>query len=107
MSNPGASILRDGYFHYFDPGNVPLITIPPNGTGTFHVGWFFQNARGRWERDDEAAKVFLLKGKYKIRIMFRNVFPKAALYDVNISELKYLDVWTGKMESPEITIEVN
>jgi hypothetical protein len=107
MSNPGASILRDGYFHYFDPGNVPLITIPPNGTGTFHVGWFFQNARGRWERDDEAAKVFLLKGKYKIRIMFRNVFPRAALYDVNISELKYLDVWTGKMESPEITIEVN
>jgi hypothetical protein len=99
-------VLRDGYFHYFDPGNVPLITIPPNGTGTFHVGWFFQNARGRWERDDEAAKVFLLKGKYKIRIMFRNVFPRAALYDVNISELKYLDVWTGKMESPEITIEV-
>jgi hypothetical protein len=99
-------VLRDGYFHYFDPGNVPLITIPPNGTGTFEVGWFFQNARGRWEQDDEAAKVFLLKGKYKIRILLRNVFPKAALYDKDAGESKFTDVWTGELESAEITIEV-
>lgn len=99
-------ILRDGYLHYFDPGNVPLITIPPNGTGTFDVGWFFQNARGRWEQDDEAAKVFLLKGKYKIRILLRNVFPKAALYDESTKGRKFTDVWTGEVESAEITIEV-
>jgi hypothetical protein len=99
-------ILRDGYFHYFDPGNVPLITIPPNGTGTIAVGWFFQNARGRWEQDDQAAKVFLLKGKYKISILLRNAFPKAALYYANTKESKFTDVWTGEMESPEITIEV-
>jgi hypothetical protein len=99
-------ILRDGYFHYFDPDNVSLITIPPNGTGTFDVGWFFQNARGRWEHDDEAAKVFLLKGKYKIRILFRNVFPKAALYYNDTRESKFTDVWTGEMESEEITVEV-
>ena len=99
-------ILRDGYLHYFDPGNVPLITIPPNGTGTFDVGWFFPNARGRWEQDDEAAKVFLLKGKYKIRIRLRNVFPKAALYDENTRSSKLMDVWTGEIESAEITIEV-
>lgn len=99
-------LLRDGYFHYFDPGNVPLITIPPNGTGTFDVGWFFQNARGRWEQDDEAAMVFLLKGTYKVRILLRNVFPMAALYDVNSKEIKFTDVWTGEMESEEIVIEV-
>jgi hypothetical protein len=100
-------VLRDGYSHYFDPGNVPLITIPPNGTGTFDVGWFFQNARGRWEQDDEAAKAFLLKGKYRIGILLRNVFPKATLYDENTRESKFTDVWTGEMESAEITIEVN
>lgn len=99
-------ILRDGYLHYFDPGNVPLITIPANGTGTFDVGWFFQNARGRWEQDDEAAKVFWLKGKYKIRILLRNIFPKAVLYDENAKGGKFTDVWTGEMESGEITIEV-
>jgi hypothetical protein len=99
-------ILRDGFLYYFDPGNVPLITIPPNGTGTFDLGWFFQNARGRWQQDEEAAKVFLLKGKYKIRILFRNVFPRAALYDENTKGSKLIDVWTGEMESPEITIAV-
>ena len=99
-------ILRDGYLHYFDPGNAPLVTIPPKGTGTFDVGWFFQNARGRWEQDDEAAKVFLLKGTYKIRILFRNVFPKAVVYDKKTKERKCIDVWTGEMESTETTIEV-
>jgi hypothetical protein len=98
--------LRDGHFYCFDPGNVPILTIPPNGTGTFHVGWFFQNARGRWERDDEAAKVFLLKGKYKISILFRNVFPQAALYEEDAKRIKFVDVWTGEMKSQEISIEV-
>jgi hypothetical protein len=99
-------VLRDGHMHYFDPDNVPLLTIPPKGIGTFHVGWFFQNARGRWERDDEAAEVFLLKGKYRIRLMFRNAFPRGAVYDDSTKALRYIEVWTGEMESPEITIEV-
>lgn len=99
-------VLRDGHLYYFDPGNIPLLTITPNATKTFHVGWFFQNARGRWEQDDEAARVFLLKGEYAIRIAFRNVFPKAALYDENAKGIKFIDVWTGEMESAEIIIEV-
>ena len=99
-------ILRDRYLGYFDPDNVPLIRIPPNETGTFDVGWFFQNARGRWEQDDEAAKVFLMRGNYKIRILLRNVFPKAVLYDENTKEIKFIDVWTGEIDSPEIIIEV-
>jgi len=99
-------ILRDGHLHYFDFGNIAFLTIPPNGTGTFHVGWFFQNARGRWERDDEAARAFQLRGVYAVRICFRNIFPKAALYDENAKEIKFIDVWTGEMESAEIEIEV-
>jgi len=55
-------ILRDGNLYGFDPKNVYLLTIPPGEIRTFDVGWFFQNARGRWERDDEAAKVFLMRG---------------------------------------------
>jgi hypothetical protein len=99
-------VLRDGYLHYFDPGNVPLITIPPQGTGTFEVGWFFPNERGRWERDEEAAKMFLLKGFYRVRILLRNVFPSALLHDEKTGKNMVVDVWTGELESPEITIEV-
>jgi hypothetical protein len=99
-------VLRDGHLYYFDPGNIPLLTISPQATKTFHVGWFFQNARGRWERDDEAARVFLLKGEYAISIAFRNLFPKAALYDEATKGVKCIDVWTGEMESAEIIIEV-
>jgi hypothetical protein len=99
-------ILRDGYLGYFDPGNVPLIEIPANESGIFDLGWFFQNARGKWEHNDEAAKVFLMRGTYKIRILFRNAFTKAVLYDKDTKEVKFIDVWTGEMESPEATIEV-
>ena len=98
-------VLRDGH-HFFDPGGAPLLEIPPNGTGNFQVGWFFQNARGRWERDNEAAEVFLLKGEYKVRILLRNVFPKARWNDGDSGWSPLVDVWTGEMESPEITIEV-
>lgn len=99
-------VLRDGHLYYFEPGNIPLLTIPPNATKTFHLGWFFQNARGRWEQDAEAARVFLLKGEYAISIAFRNIFPKATLYDENAKGIKFIDVWTGEMESAEIIIEV-
>lgn len=100
------TILRDGHFHYFDPGNFPLMTIPPNGAGSFDVGWFFQNARGRWENDDEAAKVFLSKGTYGIRILLRNVYPRAVLYDENTRGRRSIGVWTGEIQSGEITVEV-
>ncbi|HSB03655.1 MAG TPA: hypothetical protein VLK23_00580 [Thermodesulfobacteriota bacterium] len=99
-------ILRDGQLHAFDPKNVHLLTIPSGEIRTFDVGWFFQNARGRWERDDEAAEAFLLKGKYKIKILFRNFFPKAALYDQNTKESKFVDVWTGEIESVQVTVEI-
>lgn len=99
-------VLRDGYRSYFDPGNMPVLRIPSGRTGTFDVGWFFQNARGRWERDDEAARVFLLKGTYKVRMLIHNQFPTAGLYDMQTKEMKFLKIWTGEMESQEITIEI-
>jgi hypothetical protein len=99
-------VLRDGYRSYFDPGNIPVLTIPSGGTGTFDVGWFFQNARGRWERDDEAARVFLLKGTYKVRMLIRNHFPTAGVYDIRTREMKFLKIWTGEMKSREITVEI-
>lgn len=98
--------LRDGSIHFFDPGNVPVLAIPPHGTGTFDVGWFFQNARGRWEQDDIAAKVFLAKGTYRVRLLFRNAFPKAALYDDNTGKPTFANVWTGELRSAEIAVEV-
>jgi len=99
-------VLRDGHLHYFDPGNFPLLIIPPKKTGTFHIGWFFRNARGRWEQDDEAAKVFLAKGDYKVGITFRNVFSAATFFDEGVGAVKSIEVWTGEMESAEISVEV-
>ncbi len=104
--NGTSVILRDGQLHGFDPKNVYLLKIPSGEIRTFDVGWFFQNARGRWERDDEAAKAFLLKGKYKIKILFRNFFPKAALYDEHTKESRFVDVWTGEIESAQVTVEI-
>lgn len=109
ITRPNGSelVLRDGSLYAFDPGNVPVLTIPPGETRTFDVGWFFQNARGRWEQDDEAAKAFLMKGEYRVRISFRNAFPKAALYDEITGDTQWINVWTGEIESPEIMIRVN
>ncbi|HEY5749421.1 MAG TPA: hypothetical protein VIU12_25310 [Chryseolinea sp.] len=122
----GAEIILRDRSVFFEPcasaaDDLPFITIPPNGTGAFDVGWFFRNARGKWEHDVEAANVFLVKGRYKIRILIHNVFPKAMFYDDNarsggvpktvgigvvLWERVLTDVWIGEMESPEITIEV-
>jgi hypothetical protein len=99
-------VLRDGFFHGFDPGNTYFLTIPAKETATFDVGWFFLNARGRWERDDEAAKLFTERGQYKITLLFRNLFPKAVLYDAKKRESRFVDVWTGEMESGQITVDI-
>jgi hypothetical protein len=99
-------VLRDGFFHGFDPENTRFLTIPANETGTFDVGWFFQAAEGRWERNDEAARLFTQSGKYRIVLLFRNLFPKALLYDEKTREIEFVDVWTGEMESGQITVDI-
>lgn len=96
--------LRDGWIHFFDPNSASLITIPPGGKGSFLVGWFFQNARGRWENDDEAWTVFLDKGTYQVRILFRNIFPKA--YNHAANEPEFVNVWTGEMQSEKAVVEI-
>jgi len=54
-----------------------------------------------------AEKVFDSKGKYKVKILFRNLYSKARLYDGNTGKVKIFDVWTGEMESGEVYVEVN
>ena len=98
--------LRDGFLHGFDPGNRRLLTIPPATSMGFDLGWFFENARGRWETDSDAAKVFLSKGGYRVRLLLRNRFPRAALHDEAAEETRLVDVWTGELESPEISVAV-
>lgn len=102
-------ILRDGTMHYFDPGNSPCLNIEPGKTDSFHVGWFFQNARGRWENDLKAWKVFEDKGTYKVRIFLRNAFSHA-IYNYeegNTLKVKHVkDVWTGEVESDEVAVLV-
>jgi hypothetical protein len=90
----------------FDPGNFRMLTIPSNDTGTFDLGWFFWSAEARWEEIDEAATLFTKRGRYRITLLFRNHFPVALLYDMKTREIESVDVWTGEMESEQITVEI-
>jgi hypothetical protein len=70
------------------------------------LGWFFQNARGRWENDAEAAAAFLDKGKYKVTIIFRNALPFAYLNNADTNKPELVKVWTGEMQSEEVAVEI-
>lgn len=99
------TILRQRYTNYFDPGNVGFFTIRPGEIKSFDLGWFFENQQERWE-GRAAATVFLMKGKYRVKMLYRNAYPKALWYDTAAKSLKVVDVWTGELESPETIIEV-
>ena len=99
-------ILRDGWMFGFDPNNVYHLTIPPGGTERFYLGWFFQNARGRWENDAEAATVFMDKGIYRVSVLFRNEFPWAFIDSNYTDKVHFERVWTGEMQSEEVAIEI-
>jgi len=98
-------ILRDGP-HFFDPGGRSHFTLQPGASQEFDVGWFFQNARGRWEDDALAETVFTEKGRYRVRLLFRNIFPRAIVRDPATGKSDMIEAWTGEMQSNEVTIEV-
>jgi hypothetical protein len=93
--------LRDGP-HFFDPGGVAHLRIPPKGSQQFTVGWFFRNARGRWENDNDAATLFAARGDYTVEIVLRNVFRCA----IEPDKWKLVDVWTGEMRSEPVKITI-
>jgi hypothetical protein len=99
------TVLRQRYTSHFDPGNVGFLIIQPGEIRTFHLGWFFENQQEKWE-GGAAATVFLMKGKYRVRILYRNAFPIAYWYDMAAKSPKVVDVWTGEMKSPECILEV-
>jgi hypothetical protein len=92
-------VLRDGP-HYFDPGGAPNLRVPPQDVRRFDIGWFFRNARGRWEDDELAATTFVTQGEYVVALVLRNTFQ--CILDVTKPALS--DVWTGEMRSPPVTI---
>jgi len=96
-------ILRDGPY-YFDPKMIDRFIIRPGESTQFYVGWFFQHARGRWEDDLLAAKLFSTKGQYKVSLLYRNFFSKAAVYDRNTNKTNIIKVWTGEILSNEVMV---
>lgn len=94
-------------YEYEYANNINHLSIPADNSEKFYVGWFFENARGRWENDDKAWKVFSDKGKYKVMIIFRNSFPRAIINMNNkIHANSFIDVWTGEMQSDEATVNI-
>jgi hypothetical protein len=95
--------LRDGPY-YFDPKKIDRFTIQLGESRQFYVGWFFQHARGRWENDTVASNLFLNRGQYKVRLLYRNFFPKAAVYDRSTNKTNFIKVWTGEILSNEVMV---
>ena len=98
-------VLRDGP-HFFDPNNIGHFTINSGESKLFYVGWFFQNARGRWEDDLKAASIFMGKGQYRVKLLYRNFFPKAFVYDTSTSKSRLIKVWTGEIQSNEVIVKI-
>jgi hypothetical protein len=98
-------VLRDG-LHFFEPGNIPLLTVPPGGSKDFSLGWFFLSSRMTWEDSRLAERLFLESGSFRASLLFRNSFPKAAVYDSATKRTDFMDVWTGELRSNEVALEV-
>lgn len=98
-------ILRDGP-HFFDPKLTDRFLILPGETAQFSLGWFFPNARGRWEDDLEAYSLFSMKGTYRIRLLYRNFYPKAVIHDRKTKKTGFIPVWTGEILSNEAVLTI-
>ena len=98
-------VLRDGP-HFFDPGGVSHFIIPPGESIRFYVGWFFQNARGRWEDDLTAERAFTEQGPYRVTLLYRNFFQKAFVYDASSGKSNLIPVWTGEIRSNEVAVKI-
>jgi hypothetical protein len=101
--NGDVSILRDGP-HFFNPDRESYFFIEPGRSDIFYIGWFFQNAQGGWENDIRAENVFNGRGKYTLKLLYRNFFPKALIHDSSAGKSRFMNVWTGEMQSNEITV---
>lgn len=99
-------VLRDGP-HFFDPDNASYFIIDPGESSLFYIGWFFQNARGGWENDINAKDVFTGSGEYRLTLLYRNTFPKALIHDASTDRSRYTDVWTGEIQSNDITVTIH
>lgn len=87
----------------FEPEFVSHLVIPPKDSKQFSLGWFFQNARGKWDDDRVAWTVFAAKGSYVVQLTLRNTFP----YLISPTQSEPLAVWTGELRSKPIKIQVN
>lgn len=100
-------VLRDGLFGLFEPGHIDHLVVGPGKAASFHLGWFFPNARGRWENDARAWRVFLDEGEYRVSVLFRNQFPKAWIRGDGTGRWELVPVWTGEMESEAVTVTID
>jgi hypothetical protein len=99
------AVLRDGP-HFFDPAKESHFAIEPGQSNLFYLGWFFQNARGGWENDTKAENVFTGRGEYRLKVLYRNFFPKALVRDAASEKSRFIDVWTGEVESNTIVVTI-
>lgn len=107
VEKPDGSVvtLRDGP-HFFDPDNASYFIIDPGESDLFYIGWFFQNARGGWEDNIKAENVFTGRGLYRLKLLYRNFFPKALIHDAQTSKSRFTDVWTGEIQSNEVVVTI-
>lgn len=99
------AVLRDGP-HFFDPDKESHFIIKPGESNLFYLGWFFQNARGGWEDNIKAETVFNGRGQYRLKLLYRNFFPKALINDATTGKSRFINVWTGEIPSNEVIVTI-
>jgi len=95
----------------FDPSFKASLNIAPGKSESFRVWMFFETPMAKWKNDILAAKIFDDIGKYKVSILYRNVYPNAIWNLKDEDGLKHkvkriTNAWTGELESNEVTVEV-
>lgn len=94
-------------FRFFEPGNRDHLVIQPGESKEIKFGWFFPASLGQWAYDSGgplAEPLFLLRGTYHVEVNFKNVFPKAYVYDEG-REYHMIDTaWTGEIQANTIVV---
>lgn len=98
-------VLRNNVLRGFEPGNHFHLTIAPGGTEEITLGWLGPEfALGQWDGFD--GQFFDQRGIYKVWMLYRNHYGKAASFkpapDLFMDEAP----WQGEVESDAVDVAV-
>lgn len=107
ITSPGGkeTVLRHNFLRGFEPGNRFSLNIPSGGSEEVRLGWlgpYF--ALGMW--DDIKEPIFDERGRYRIRMVYRNRFTKVLSFGRGGDIFVEVVPWTGEVVSDTVEVSV-